>query len=180
MHFGRIVGFKVFTTTASGVHTLTLVSLLLLFLVNNIVFLSSGRCASGNAVNRSCLCSADGYRTATVAPAMKADGPLVVVFTTFKETSDRVFFQSNTVRNWAVLRPLLQPVLFTMDERSYLTRLAGNKGWHVYPVPRANTDKTPFLKDMINFVRDRLALVTIDISRWLNLYVLNVTTLDHM
>ena len=160
MHFGKVIGLKLFTATASGVHVVTVISLLILFVVNNLLFVALGWYDSGNNSNRSCLYVDGANRTATIVPPVTAvltpAGPLVVLFTTFKETSDRIFFQSNTVRNWALHRPLLQPVLFTTDDESYLTRLARSKGWHVYHVPRANEDGTPFLKDMIDFVRDRL------------------------
>lgn len=180
MHIGRALGVKLFTATAGGVHVLTLLSVVFLFLFNNFMFLSSGRCDGDYAANQSCQCPAEVNRTAAVVRRTSGlstpDGPLAVVFTTFKDTADRVFFQSNTVRNWRELMPLLQPVLFTVDKFNYLTRLAGGKGWHVYTVPRANNDGTPFLKDMVDVVRDRFALITI--HRPFKLYVHSAISLE--
>ena len=160
---------KLLTATASGVHVITVVSLLILFVLNNLLFVALGWYDIGNNSNRSCVHGDGVNRTATIVPPvtdvlMPPAGPLVVLFTTFKETSDRIFFQSNTVRNWALHRPLLQPVLFTTDDGSYLTRLARSKGWHVYDVPRVNHDGTPFLKDMVDFIRDRLVIASIGLS----------------
>ncbi len=40
-------------------------------------------------------------------------GSLMTLFTTFKNTSDRINVQLNTVRNWAQFLPNIQPVLFS-------------------------------------------------------------------
>ncbi len=40
-------------------------------------------------------------------------GSLMTIFTTFKNTSDRINVQLNTIRNWAQFLPNIQPVLFS-------------------------------------------------------------------
>ncbi len=40
-------------------------------------------------------------------------GSLMTLFTTFKNTSDRINVQLNTIRNWAQFLPNIQPVLFS-------------------------------------------------------------------
>ena len=73
---------------------------------------------------------------------------LLTLFTSFKNSSNRIFIQSNTVRNWALLKPQVQPVLFTTFEHGYLVDLARQHGWDVHPVPRVKKHGTPHVKDM--------------------------------
>ena len=56
-------------------------------------------------------------------------GSLMTLFTTFKNTSDRINIQLNTVRNWAQFLPNIQPVLFsTFQSGNVLSPVRGNPG----------------------------------------------------
>ena len=75
-----------------------------------------------------------------------------ILFTTFKNTTDRLWIQSKVVLNWSKLRPNVQPVLFT-DGSDYLTNLARKHGWIIYPIQRTNEYGTPHLKPMFQYVQ---------------------------
>ncbi|ELT89173.1 hypothetical protein CAPTEDRAFT_221789 [Capitella teleta] len=78
-------------------------------------------------------------------PPMK----LLTLFTTFKPSKDRRNVYRSIIRNWGLMRPAVQPVLYaTPDTDHSLSDYARQHGWDVYPVPRSNRFKTPFLKDM--------------------------------
>lgn len=68
------------------------------------------------------------------------------MFTTFRNSSDKLFIHSNVVRNWATFLPHIQPVLFTTFHTGPLIDLAKAEGWIVYPYNETNEYGTPFLK----------------------------------
>ena len=91
-------------------------------------------------------------------------GPRAVLFTTFKNQPDRMFQQYNTIRNWASLRPFVQPVLFTTsrqgDGTDLLEQTARDHGWHMYPAPGVNDKGLPFVRPMYEMVERLYADVT--------------------
>ena len=82
--------------------------------------------------------------------------PSVVLFTTFKNQPDRLFLQYNTIRNWASLRPFVQPVLFTTSRRGdgtdLLEKIARDSGWHLYPAPSISRHGLPFIRPMFEMI----------------------------
>ena len=90
--------------------------------------------------------------------------PSVILFTTFKNQPDRMFLQYNTIRNWASLRPFIQPVLFTTSQQGdgtdLLEETARDNGWHLYPAPAVNSKGLPFVRPMFEMVERRYNAVT--------------------
>ena len=75
---------------------------------------------------------------------------LVTMFTTFSEGTKKMSIFQNTMRIWALLKPLVQPVLYC-HSNSCLDKwreLAEIYGWHSYKAPASNKDRIPFLKHM--------------------------------
>ncbi len=87
------------------------------------------------------------------------DGRTRVVLATtmfFSNTTD--FLKVNTIRNWAGLRPYVQPVLYftptdTQPTGPECVRLACHLGWHVYVAPESNSHNFPVLRTMMEHVR---------------------------
>ena len=75
--------------------------------------------------------------------------PLLVIFTTFKNTQQKYNIHRNTILNWASFVPKVQPILFAnLSKNSKLKKLALLNGWQVIHLERVNKDGTPYLKDM--------------------------------
>ena len=63
--------------------------------------------------------------------------PVLLLFTTFKITSERFAINNRTLYNWARLQPSVQPVLFTETATdSDLTSRATSLGWAVHVAPQ--------------------------------------------
>ena len=75
---------------------------------------------------------------------------LVIIFTTLSESMKKNIFFENTIRIWALMKPLVQPVLYCHDKNCLKkwTRIAESYGWHIYKSPVSNEDKIPLLKHM--------------------------------
>ena len=104
-----------------------------------------------------------------VAPAdyicVHAASPLdnqikVVLATTMFFPTKQTFLTNNTIRNWARLRPFVQPVLYVTpsDTQPFgpsSVRLACSLGWDVYIVPESSTSNFPVLRTMVEDVRQK-------------------------
>ena len=79
----------------------------------------------------------------------------IVIFTTFRNVSDRFTIQKNTINNWSQYRPVVQPVLFDDHTDPGLLDLAVNQGWHVLPFPASTHSLPPRVKLMYGTVGAR-------------------------
>lgn len=73
--------------------------------------------------------------------------PLLTIFTTFKNMPDRISIHTNTIKNWALFLPYIQPVLL-ISESSPLNNIAKQYGWKVLNISETNEFGTPRLKNM--------------------------------
>ena len=82
--------------------------------------------------------------------AVVQEKPMVVLtmFTTFKNRTDKYQTYCNTLHNWALFLPQIQPILFTYGTDQNLIKLAKRLGWLVFDVPRLGKNKVPIWKDM--------------------------------
>ena len=60
--------------------------------------------------------------------------PILTIFTTFKGTPDRFQIQLNCLKNWAILKPFVRPVLFDINTNETLLRFAEELGWNILPI----------------------------------------------
>ncbi len=81
---------------------------------------------------------------------------LLTLFTTFKDTKDRENIQMNTILNWALFMPEVQPVLYTDIPSGILIDQAKRSGWKIYRVPKVNKNNMPFVKEMYFDVQTRV------------------------
>ena len=73
--------------------------------------------------------------------------PIVTVFTSWVTKPEKYTCHNNTLYNWNSMKPYVQPILFTNEER--LRKEAKMKGWTVMPVHATGTkQKVPILKIM--------------------------------
>ena len=75
---------------------------------------------------------------------------LMTIFTTFSESTKKMNIFENTIKIWALLKPLVQPVLYCYNNicLEKWRRLATTHGWHIYKAPFSNEDRIPILKYM--------------------------------
>ena len=73
---------------------------------------------------------------------------MLTMFTTFKNKHEKYQTYSNTLHNWALFLPQIQPILFTFETDDNLIKLAKTLGWLVFDVPRLSKTKVPFWKEM--------------------------------
>ena len=74
--------------------------------------------------------------------------PLLTLFTTFIDDSQKDYIHKNTLRNWALFGTNVTRILFMSKMSTNMTSLAKETNFLVEPVPRAHPYGTPFLKDM--------------------------------
>lgn len=74
--------------------------------------------------------------------------PLLLLFTSFTREQGKAYIQTNTLRNWALFRPIVQPLLYTVYEDGALVEFAKRLGWYVLPVPNMSSIGVPYLKNM--------------------------------
>ena len=79
---------------------------------------------------------------------------LLSLFTTFKNSTDRVFMEVNTIRNWAEFLPFIQPILMTSYPHHPLAIQSRKHGWKVFHVSQANKYGTPHFKKLFSDVMD--------------------------
>ena len=72
--------------------------------------------------------------------------PLLTLFTTWNDSSEKFLVHNNTVQNWLSFRPFVIPVIFT-NEASVASACRRN-GWEVLPVRVTAADDVPVLKFM--------------------------------
>ena len=77
--------------------------------------------------------------------------PILTMFTTFKNSSNKMIIYENTIRLWHRLWPEVVPILFTaldpLDPES-LAHYAVEQGWYVLPVPKTSPTGVPVLRHM--------------------------------
>ena len=78
---------------------------------------------------------------------------LLILFTTWKSSNARSDTTHNfTLRNWANLKPDVNPVLFTDDDET--AKFARKFGWKSHPIPKIDSStQLPVLKSMFKFVQ---------------------------
>ena len=88
------------------------------------------------------------FYTTTKAIVQGNQGVKLTMFTTFKNKADKYQTYRNTLHNWALFIPQIQPLLFTYKTDEKLIKLAKSLGWLVHDVPRLHKNKVPIWKDM--------------------------------
>ena len=93
------------------------------------------------------------FKTKTLYPSYEAMVPkkprvLLTMFTSFKNKKEKYRTYCNTLRNWALFLPQIQPLLFTYETDENLIKLAKSLGWLIADVPRLGKNKVPIWKDM--------------------------------
>ena len=76
--------------------------------------------------------------------------PLLTLFTSWNDETEKYLVHNLTVRNWLSLRPFVIPVIFTNE--SEVGEECGRQGWDVFPVRVAAADGIPVLKYMYHDV----------------------------
>jgi hypothetical protein len=76
---------------------------------------------------------------------LNANKTLLTLFTTWKASSEKYTCHNNTVNNWNLLKPFVQPIMFT-NEADLSCRLA-KMGWKVLPISKEQKG-VPVLKQM--------------------------------
>lgn len=92
----------------------------------------------------------------------KPSRPILTLFTTMYENTNKSYIFRNTIRLWAKLVPKVQPVLFISpslikekaEELHDLARYACSQGWSVIMTPYCNADGYPVLKSMFRTIED--------------------------
>ena len=77
--------------------------------------------------------------------------PILTIFTTFKNSSNKMIIYKNTIRIWHRLWPEIVPILFTSFDPSdpeSLAHYAVEQGWYVLPVPKTSPQGLPVLRHM--------------------------------
>ena len=80
--------------------------------------------------------------------------PLLTLFTTFKNSSEKFYFYANTLRNWAVMVSRVNLVLFVYGTDPNMIKIAKSLGWRIHNTPRVNNYGTPYLKEMYKVVSE--------------------------
>ena len=78
-------------------------------------------------------------------------GPILTMFTTFRNSEAKRYIYENTIRNWHLLSPDVIPILFTEVDPSDpkgIAHFAVEHGWHVFPVPKTSPKGVPVLRHM--------------------------------
>ena len=84
--------------------------------------------------------------TLNISIKVSSDQPILTLFTTWAEESDRYPVHNLTVRNWQSLRPYVIPVVFT--NQASIADDCRRKGWDVLPVRISANGGIPVLKFM--------------------------------
>ncbi|ELU12032.1 hypothetical protein CAPTEDRAFT_188115 [Capitella teleta] len=79
--------------------------------------------------------------------------PSLTLCTTFSDNPARFEVHSQTVYNWASLRPRLRPVLFAANLSSDLSLLAKSHGWEVQRVTKADKQGMPYINEMFKHIQ---------------------------
>ena len=74
--------------------------------------------------------------------------PLITLFTTFKYNAEKTIAFKNTIRNWALLAPVVRPVLYHPGGNTFLSQFAREHGWFLYVCPRVGKTGVPILRSM--------------------------------
>lgn len=76
---------------------------------------------------------------------LHTNATLLTLFTTWQTSVEKFTCHNNTVRNWNLLKPFVQPILFTNENELSIQVTA--MGWKVLPVSKAGRG-VPVLKNM--------------------------------
>ena len=81
--------------------------------------------------------------------------PLLLLFTTFRPSLTKSSIYENTLRNWAQLRPAVQPLMFyDKSLPAHWKELLKKLGWALLPVPKYNSHDLPILRYMFETATD--------------------------
>lgn len=80
--------------------------------------------------------------------------PLIVLFTTFRNSPEKTHIYQNTIRNWQLLKPWVQPILYTISGELDMSKYALEHGWAVLSVPRTSKQGVPILRHMFLHAQD--------------------------
>ena len=80
--------------------------------------------------------------------------PLLVLLTTFTRDQGKAYIQTNILRNWALLRPVVQPVLYSTYDDGPLIEFAKQLGWHILRSRKVTEFNAPYLKDIYESAMD--------------------------
>jgi hypothetical protein len=86
----------------------------------------------------------------------------LVLATTIFFSNATAYLTHNTLRNWARLRPFIQPVLYVTPTASQAqgpatVKLACSLGWDVFIAPESNSNNFPVLRAMMQDVKQKYA-----------------------
>ena len=85
------------------------------------------------------------YKNSMAFTMLNANATLLTLFTTWQTSLEKTICHNNTVKNWNLLKPFVQPILFT-NENDLSTQVAA-MGWTVLPVSKTGRG-VPVLKNM--------------------------------
>ena len=85
------------------------------------------------------------YKNSMAFTMLNANATLLTLFTTWQTSLEKTICHNNTVKNWNLLKPFVQPILFT-NENDLSTQVAA-MGWTVLPVSKTGKG-VPVLKNM--------------------------------
>ncbi|KAK2178331.1 hypothetical protein NP493_547g01069 [Ridgeia piscesae] len=80
--------------------------------------------------------------------------PLLVLLTTFTRDLGKAYIQTNILRNWALLRPVVQPVLYSTYDDGPLIEFAKQLGWHVLHAHNVTEFNAPYVKGIYESAMD--------------------------
>lgn len=80
---------------------------------------------------------------------------LLTIFTTFRPVDSKYSMHINVIKNLALFKPYVQPVLFNTSTDPDLILTALKNGWKVLADPKVNPDGLPFFKDMYADVKSK-------------------------
>ncbi|ELU00276.1 hypothetical protein CAPTEDRAFT_217659 [Capitella teleta] len=81
--------------------------------------------------------------------------PALTLATTFSDNPQRFQVHSQTVYNWAALRPQLRPVLFAGNLSSSLALLAKRHGWEVQFIQDADQQGMPYINSLFKLIQEQ-------------------------
>ena len=79
---------------------------------------------------------------------------LLTLFTTFRSSASKLIIHRNTIKNWGLLRPYVQPVLISTGKTA-LDKFAVINGWKIMEASMVNENGLPIIKGMFRDVEKK-------------------------
>ena len=76
--------------------------------------------------------------------------PLITLFTTFKYNAENTIAFKNTIRNWALLAPVVRPLLYHSGGNTLISQFAREHNWSLNVYPRVGKSGVPILRSMFH------------------------------